>query len=132
MKKNKRGILARWLLLLIQVFPSVTISYSEKQLTQKQAEELLLNVPDAVAVKAKRGYPSVYLLWPNERQANFVFSMHNHCDRSGAASDSMGIFTVDLRSGVIWSGVDRSDNGDNIIDSPRLRALRRKFLGVRK
>ena len=60
MKKNKRGILAMWLLLLLQVFPSVTISYSEKQLTQKQAEELLLNVPDAVAVKAKRGCPSVY------------------------------------------------------------------------
>jgi hypothetical protein len=64
--------------------------------------------------------------------ANIVFSMHNHCDKSGTASDSMGIFTVDIKHGEIWSGVDRRDDGSNLIDSPRLKELRRKFIGVTK
>src|SRR5438132_12088595 len=120
------------LLLLARLFVMVVSAAAEKQLTQKQAEELLLNIPDAVAVKVKRGCPSLYLLWPNERRASLVFSMHNQCDKSGAASNTMGTFTIDLKRGEIWSGVDRRDDGGNVIDSPRLKELRRKFIGVAK
>jgi len=66
--------------LLIQAFLPAVLASAEKQLTQKQAEELLLNIPDAIAAKSKRGCPSVYLLWPNEKEATLVFSMHNPCD----------------------------------------------------
>ena len=48
--------------LLVQVLLPTVLAYAEKQLTQKQAEELLLNIPDAIAAKAKREFAT--LNWP--------------------------------------------------------------------
>src|SRR5436309_1907544 len=111
--------------LLIQVFLPFVFVYAAKQLTQAQAEELLLNMPTAIGAKEKGGCPSAKFHWQYERQGTFVFSMHDPCSKSGPeASDLMGIYTVDVRHAEIWSGVERQRDRGNVVDSPRLKELR--------
>ncbi len=110
-------------------FPVVSAS---DQLTRKQAEELLLNIPDAARSKASGGCPKAYLLWANDKNATIFFAIHDPCNKSGSVSDKIGNYTVDLNNGEVWSGVDRPDEGRNLIDSKRMKELRQKFFGRRK
>src|SRR5947207_7925362 len=93
---------------LLLTFPSAV---APKQLTRKQAEELVLNVPDAAASKARGGCPKASLLWIDDEQATIFFAIHNPCDKSGSASDKVGNFMVDLRNGEVWGDVERYDDG---------------------
>jgi hypothetical protein len=119
--------------LLIQaVQPSPASSFAaETQLTVKQAEELVLNVPDVVKTKDKGGCPKSFVLWVNDKASTVFFAVHNPCDK-GHSSDLIGNYTVDLMNGELWSGVDRRDDDRNVIDSPRLQELRRKLLAGTK
>jgi hypothetical protein len=68
----------------------------------------------------------------NDKQSTIFFSVHDPCDKSGAVSNKIGQYTVDLKNGEVWRDVDRRGDGRNLIDSPRMRELRRKFLGEQK
>src|SRR5213593_4836047 len=99
---------------LVFIFGLLSTSVSAaapKELTQKQAEELVLNIPAAVASKAHGGCPKASLLWVNDKQATIFFAVHDPCDKSGSVSEKIGNFTVDLRNGEVWLDVDRHDDG---------------------
>jgi hypothetical protein len=102
------------------------------KLNQKQAEELVLNIPDAVANRSRGGCPKASMALMNDKQSTIFFSVFDPCDKSGGASNKIGQFTVDLRNGEVWVDVDRRDDGKNVIDSARMRELRRKFFGAKK
>jgi hypothetical protein len=120
-------------LVLLVPFLSLAVVAAAPELTSKQAEELVLNIPDAIEVKSlRRGCPTAHLLWVNDRRHNVVFQLHDTCDKSGAASDVIGTYTVDVRNGEVWRGVDRNDDGRNLIDSPELEKLRRRFFAAKK
>ena len=70
-----------------------------------------------------------FALVVNDKQAAIFFAIHNPCDKSGAASDKIGNFTVDLKNGEVWSDVDRPDDTKKLIDSPRMKELKRKLFG---
>lgn len=113
-------------IILLLVLGAVS-SGADKELTPKQAEELVLNIPDSVASRTKGGCPKAVVNWTNDKQSTIFFSVHNPCDKSGAASNKIGQFTVSLKNGEVWLDVDRRDDGKNLIDSARMRELRRKF-----
>src|SRR5262249_16762195 len=97
------------LVLLLQVL-LVAPAQAQKHLTQKQAEQLVLNIPDAIAARSRGGCPKAFVLWTDGKNATIFFSLHNPCDKSGAVSDKIGQFTVSLQSGEIWVDVDRRDS----------------------
>src|SRR5262245_48453956 len=76
-----------------------------RDLTQKQAEELVLNIPRVVSSKTRGGCPKVSVNWVNEKQSTIFFSVHDPCDKSGSVSDKIGQFTVDLKNGEVWLDV---------------------------
>jgi hypothetical protein len=130
-KRLKATRLGAWL--LIQLLLPVGLAHAGKQLTQEQAEQLLLNIPSAIAAKEKHGCPSAEIVWRYERKANLVFSMHDHCSKSAPdTSDFLGLYAVDLRNAEVWNGAEPLRDRSNVIDSPRLKELRREFLGRRK
>jgi hypothetical protein len=119
--------------LLIQAFVPIGLVYAGKQLTQMQAEELLLNTPTAITAKENHGCPRAQLLWQYERQSSLVFSMRDPCSKADLeTSDLVGIYAVDVKRAEVWQGADRLRDRSNLIDSPRLKELRREFLGRRK
>jgi hypothetical protein len=125
---NERHVSSYFLMALLPLLASIGVA-QEKRLSLAQAEELILNIPEAISIKARSGCPKSERLWVNDQQANVFFQLRDPCDKSDAASNLIGNYTVDLKNGEIWYGVDREDDGSNVIDSPRLRELRRKFLG---
>jgi hypothetical protein len=91
---------SRLLIIVLAVFPTFGLA-AAMELTRKQAEELVLNIPDAVVSKACGGCPKASLLWVNDKQSTIFFAIHNLCDKSGAPSDKIGNFTVDLKNGEV-------------------------------
>ena len=89
------------------------------RLSQQQAKVLVLAVPDAVAVRATGGCPKsdVSNLGPD-----FVMvQLRNSCPSSG--SGLIGNYVVSLKSGSIWSDIDRQ----HTVRSSALSKLRRKL-----
>jgi len=70
--------------------------------------------------------------WVNDKQFTMFFSVHDPCDKSDAASDKIGQYTVDVTKGEVRRDVDRRDDCKNLIDSPRMRDLRRQFFVAKK
>jgi hypothetical protein len=119
-----------WVIGLVGLF-GLSLS-AATTLTQKQAEELVLNTPDAVASRARGGCPKASVNWVSDKQSTIFFSVHDPCNKSGAASNKIGQYTVDLKNGEVWRDVDRREDGRNLIDSARMKELRLKFLGFKK
>jgi hypothetical protein len=120
--------------LLIQVsLPFGFVYAAGKQLTQAQAEELLLNMPNVIAAKEKQGCPKAHLLWQYERKASLVFELRDSCSKWGPeASDLMGIYAVDAKRAEVCQGIEPLRDRSNIIDSPRLQELRRQYFGLKR
>jgi hypothetical protein len=132
--KNKRSRASKVAAcLLIQVLLPFGFVYAAKQLTQAQAEELLLNMPNVIAAKEQRGCPQAHLLWQYERKASLVFAMRDSCSKWGPeASDLIGIYAVDVKRAEVWQGIEPLRDRSNFVDSPRLQELRREYLGQRR
>lgn len=78
---------------------------------------LVMNTPAALELEARHGCPDVELI-PEGKRLMFV-QLRNVCPTSG--SGLVDNYTVDLRTGQIWTGIDKK----KYIDSERLRRLRR-------
>jgi len=88
-------------------------------LTIKEVERLVVNTPEAVAIKRRGGCPT-----PEYQQMGpslALVHLRNACQRSG--SGLIGNYVVDLRSGRVWSDIDQTTE----VDSQRLRTLRRRL-----
>lgn len=81
---------------------------------------LVMNVPEVLDLESRKGCPSLELTPVGEDR--MWVHVRNKCPRSG--NGSMGLFTVDLRDGRIWYGVDPFQ----FVDSERLRRLRKVLL----
>jgi hypothetical protein len=77
---------------------------------------LVMNTPAALQLECRRGCPSVELV-PEGRYLMAV-QLRNSCPSSG--SGMIDNYTVDLRTGEIWTGIDDRKS----VDSERLRRLR--------
>ena len=117
-------------LTLVVFLPMFLLAGGRKQLTHKQAEELVLNIPEALASKGLGGCPKADLGAANKNQTTVFVQVRNMCSHEG--SGLIGNFTVDLKTGEIWVDVDRSKEGRNLIDSPHLKELRSKFFTSKK
>ena len=93
-------------------------------LSQKNAAVLVENIPEVVANRKSGGCPSLDRLGTVNNVADF--QVRNLCPKKG--SGLIGNYSVDLTTGAIW----RNDNKDDLIDSPRLRRLKRVFMGRQK
>ena len=99
------------------------LAAGSSQISEREARFLVENTPDVQGVKKRGGCPRFELLWRERDTA--VFQARNFCAREG--SGMIGNYRVDLTDGTVWSGIDK-DN-DRIVDSTRLRSLRRHILG---
>jgi hypothetical protein len=92
-----------------------------RTLTEKEAEQLVRNIPVALRVSQHGGCPATECSSMGPSLA--LIQLRNSCPRSG--SGMIGNYVVDLESGRIWSDIDRK----NELNSARLRALRVKMIG---
>ncbi len=83
---------------------------------------IVMSTPAGIELEARRGCPDVELI-PEGRYLMYV-QLRNVCLASG--SGLIDNYTVDLRTGRIWTGIDNK----KYIDSERLRRLR-ALLGIR-
>ena len=93
-----------------------TAQKSVALLSEEAVWMIVMNTPDAVQLEGRHGCPNVELI----REAKFLISvqLRNGCPNSG--SGLIDNYTVDLRTGQIWTGIDDK----KYIDSDRLRRLR--------
>ena len=88
----------------------------EHLLSENAVWMIVMNTPDALQLEGRHGCPNIELT-----PAGSVFmyvQLRNGCPTSG--SGLIDNYTVDLRTGQIWTGVDDK----KYIDSERLRRLR--------
>jgi len=97
-----------------------TLILNGRCLTIKEAERLVTNVPDALAIKRHGGCPTPDYQGMGPNLA--LVQLRNTCPRSG--SGLIGNYVVDLRSGRIWSDIDQTTE----VESPHLRTLRKKLV----
>jgi hypothetical protein len=77
---------------------------------------IVMNTPDALQLEGRRGCPNVELV--PEGKFLIYAQLRNGCPTSG--SGLIDNYTIDLRTGQIWTGIDDK----KYIDSERLRRLR--------
>ena len=87
--------------------------------TAQQAETLVMNVPDAL--KAKRQGSCISADSSQLDRDIVLFQLRNKCPRSGTGL--IGNYVVDLRSGRVWSDIDRQHE----VDSKHLRKIRKRI-----
>ena len=83
---------------------------------------IVMNTPDALHLEGRDGCPDAELI-PLGKFLKSV-QLRNSCPTSG--SGLIDNYTVDLRTGQIWTGIDNK----KYIDSERLRRLR-ALLGIK-
>ena len=81
---------------------------------------LIMNIPEVMDVESRKGCPDIEFT-PVGKDRMWAM-VRNQCPQGG--NGTMGLYTVDLRDGRIWSGVDPI----NFIDSKRLQRLRKVLL----
>lgn len=102
---------------LLVLFTGVLVGASEKPLLDKDAVWMIvMNTPDGLDLEARHGCASVESI--PEGQFLMSVQLRNGCPMSGGGM--INNYTVDLRTGQIWTGVDVR----KYIDSERLRRLR--------
>lgn len=95
---------------------------TSSRLKAKDANLLVTNIPAALTVKRTGGCPT-----PDYSELGpdlAMVQLRNTC--AGSGTGLIGNYVVDLHSGRIWSDIDRQ----NEVDSPHLRALRRKLTAL--
>lgn len=85
-------------------------------LSEKAVWMIAMSTPEAVELEARHGCPSVEII-PEGKLLTSV-QLRNSCPVSG--NGMVNNYTIDLRTGQIWTGVDVR----KYIDSERLRRLR--------
>lgn len=111
----------KWLSVVL--LGSVGACYSKAaSLTVADAKLLLTNTPDYISAKSKGRCPEVELGWHDENEA--VFQLRSMCPTSG--SGLLGNYTVDLRSGQVWVGIDRDQLVRSSVLRQALSKIRRK------
>lgn len=85
---------------------------------------LVANTPIVLHTECRGGCPGIELI-PEGQQLMFAH-IRNECPNSG--SGMLANYTIDRRSGMIWSGTDTKV----YIDSERLRRLRQVFIKGRR
>jgi hypothetical protein len=88
----------------------------EALLSDKAVWMIVMSTPEGLELEARRGCPSVEVV--PEGKVLVSVQLRNSCPVSG--NGMVDNFTVDLRTGRIWTGVDVR----KYIDSERLRRLR--------
>lgn len=94
-------------------------SFAEKSnppLSEDAVWMIVMNIPDALQLEGRHGCPDIELR-PVGSFLMFV-QLRNGCPTSG--SGMIDNYTMDRRTGQIWTGVDNK----KYIDSERLRRLR--------
>ncbi len=77
---------------------------------------IVMNTPDALQLEGRGGCPKAELI-PEGEFLKYI-QLRNSCPASGTGL--INNYTVDLRTGQIWTGIDDK----KYIDSERLRRLR--------
>jgi hypothetical protein len=109
--------------ILIVIFAAGLQAHAAHRLTKKDVSMLVSNVPEALATKRRGGCLAQDY---SELGPDLAFvQLRNSCPRSG--SGFVGNYVVDLYSGRVWSDIDRTKE----VDSPHLRAIRRKIVASR-
>jgi hypothetical protein len=93
---------------------------SPELLSEDEVWILVSNTPLVIAVEYRKGCPSIELIPEGDRL--MLAHIRNRCPASG--SGMLDNYTVDRRTGLIWSGTDSK----TYVDSNRLRRLRRILL----
>jgi hypothetical protein len=89
---------------------------AENLLSEDAVWMIVMNTPDALQLEARQGCPAVELM--PEGKYLMTAQFRNGCPVSG--SGLINNYTVDRRTGQIWTGIDDK----KYIDSERLRRLR--------
>ncbi len=92
-------------------------------LDEKDAWLLAMNIPELMEVECRGG--CVALEFHAVGRDRMWVTARNRCPKSG--NGSLGTFTVDLKDGRIWSGVDPV----KVIETERLSRLRSALLSRR-
>ncbi|SRR5258706_865914 len=110
--------------LLLCLVPASTGTAHGQKFTQLLDTEdvwlLVMNIPEVMEVECRKGCPDIEFT-PVGRDRIWAM-VRNTCPQSG--NGTMGRYTIDLRDGRIWSGVDPI----TFIDSRRLQRLRKALL----
>jgi hypothetical protein len=96
---------------------------STSLLDQNDAWLLVMNTPDLIEVECHKGCPDLEFHAVGKRRVWATAT--NKCPSSG--NGTLGVYTVDLSDGRVWSGIDPV----KLIDSDRLRRLRQVLLSRR-
>src|SRR5262245_11912886 len=107
----------RW---TVAVLVCVCATGFSQPLTRKQAETLVMNVPEVLTSKAKHGCPKAETIEFGKHTA--YFQVRNSCPVQG--SGLIENYSVDLNTGEVWFDI----NPDKKISSPRMDSLRKRFL----
>ena len=109
--------LAALLLLFSQTVPD---KGKTPLLTKEAVWLIVVSTPDAVRLEARGGCPQIELI--PEGSVLMSAQLRNRCPSSG--NGMIDNYTVDLKTGEIWTGIDDR----HYIDSERLRRLRAVLL----
>ena len=109
------------LLLLTSAIGTLVYGQGSTPLLDKEdAWLLIMNTPDVIELEAREGCPQLFFTAVGTDR--MWIQVRNACPESG--NGMIGNYTVDLRDGEIWYGVDPI----KFIDSERLRRLRKVLL----
>lgn len=110
--------------LLLILFSSFVQSASPARATDLLSTEgvwmIAMNTPEAIELEGRKGCPEAEFI--SEGPLLIFIQLRNACPVSG--SGLINNYTVDLRNGQIWTGIDNK----KVIDSERLRRLRALLL----
>lgn len=93
-----------------------------RDLEASDARLLVENAPDYLKAVKRSHCPRTELLWVERTTA--AFQVRSHCP--AGATGLIGNYFVDLKTGIIYRSID----GDQLVDSRRLRKLRKKLLAT--
>jgi len=110
---------------IVQNGVSTEKSGSKHRLTGEQAQQLVLNTPQALASKARGGCREAELDAIYESEGLASLQVRNMCSK--APSGLINNFSVDLKNGEVWV-----DDRRHLIDSNHLKELRGKFLAQKR
>lgn len=109
---------------LLFIMASFSAACSEL-LHVEDARLLVAKVPAYIRAGEEKRCPQIELNWSTDLSA--FFQVRSHC-RVKSASGLIGNYEVDLKTGKVWLGLDRSEE----VSSEEMEAIRRKLLAKRK
>lgn len=108
------------LILTAALIPMALAQRDRPLLDEDDVWLLVMNTPAMMDVECRKGCPEIEFQRVGENRMWALVT--NRCPLSG--NGTLGTFTVDLRDGRIWPGIDPV----KVIDSDRLQRLRKILL----